>query len=247
MTRRAHERAAAEAHLGPEHLHQRAAPHAALADHGDDARHPARHVVERLRQPRERLRATHEPLEVEPAHVARVRERGVVDSRVGLGAARGAHELVEVPAVLRRGGRAERERDPDRLVGDAAGEAVRAHGGEEPRRDRLRDEHRPVDHQQQLVARQRDRVGAAQATPHEHHELPQHHLDAPRIDLRAELDETRRHGGHHDDRPHRRDRARQHGQLGGGQMWCEIVGEHGGARASDTSRGGGSDADGTQP
>jgi hypothetical protein len=37
-----------------------------------------------------------EPLEVEPAHEACLGERGVVDPCFGLGAARGAHELVEI-------------------------------------------------------------------------------------------------------------------------------------------------------
>jgi hypothetical protein len=124
---------------------------------------------------------------------------------------------------------------------------VRAHRSEKARRDRLRDEHRSVDQEQQLVASQRDGVGAAKATPHQHHQLPKHHLDAPRIDLRAELDEVRRHRGHHDHWPHRGDRARHDGQLGGSYVWCEIVGEHGGAHATDTARGGGSDADDIQP
>ena len=175
-----------------------------------------------------------------------MRDRGVVGAGIRLRAARRTHEPIEVLSVLRRGGRAEREREPDRLVDHAAGESVRAHRGEQSRRDRLRHEHRTVDHHEQLIVRERDGVGAAQAAPHEHHELAQHDVHAARIDLRAELGEARRRGRHHDHGPLRRDRARQLGQLRGSQVWSEIVGEHGRRVRGRVEDGGGS-AGGLQP
>ena len=226
MARRAHQRPAAKPHLRTEHLHQRAAAHPGLTDHCDHARHAARHVVERLRESRQRLRPPPEAVQIEPAQRPHVGEGRVVGPRLGLRAPRGAHELVEVAPVLGGRGGAEREGEPDREIDHPAGEAMRAHRREQPRRDRLGDDHRAVHHHQQLVPRQRDGVGAAQAAAHQHHELAEHHVHAARVHLRPQLGEPRRHRRHHHHRPHRRHRARQNGQLGGGQVRCEIVGEH---------------------
>jgi hypothetical protein len=160
------------------------------------------------------------------AEGTRVRERCIVHACVGLRTTRRAHELIEVLAVLGGGGRTEREGQPDRLIGDSAGEPVGPHRSEQSSRDRLRDQHRPIHHHEQLVARERDGVGAAQAAPNQHDELAQHHVHATRIDLRAQLDQPRWDRGEHHDRPRGRDRARELGQPGGSQVWCEVVGEH---------------------
>ena len=129
MAGSAHERPATEPDFRSEHLHERAAPHAALPDHGDDARDAARHVVERLGEARQRLRAPDEAIEVEAAGVAPVRDRRVVRARFGLRAARGTHELVEVHAMLGRGRPAEPDRLPPPQCADAASATMGARGG----------------------------------------------------------------------------------------------------------------------
>ena len=104
---------------------------------------------------------------------------------------------------------------------------MRAHRGEQARRDRLPDEHRSVDDDEQLVAGEGDRVGTAQAAPHEHDELAQHDLDAARVDLLSELDASRAGtAAITTTGAIGRDRARQRGQLVGGELRGEIVGEH---------------------
>jgi len=71
-----------------------------------------------------------------------------------------------------------------------------------------------------------DRIRAAKTPPHEQHELAQDDVDAPLIDLGAQLRELRRSDHEHDDRTRRGVPAHQRGELGEGELGGVVVGEH---------------------
>ena len=112
-------------------------------------------------------------------------------------------------------------------------EVVCAHRREQARADRRRHRDRRVQQNEQLVVLERDRVRAPEVATHQQRELAHDDVDPALRQLLPQQRHPRGDCAEHHDGPHVRDRAGQGGQLGGGQLRSEVVGEDGVPRGSE--------------